>query len=119
MGRVDDPLVQVVGPRVGTGGAEGQAHAADELEQARPALALPGHRLGEALRAAGADLDLGRDQLAGRRLGQQVVLLTGGVDLLEAVLQLQRGRVEDRELLLESDREIGGGLESLADEVEV
>jgi hypothetical protein len=35
------------------------------------------------------------------------------------MLQLQRCRVEDRELLLETDREIGGGLESLADEVEV
>jgi hypothetical protein len=41
------------------------------------------------------------------------------VDVLEAVLQLQRRRVEDRELLLEADREVGGGLESLADEVEV
>ena len=76
-------------------------------------------RLGEALGPPGADLDLGRDQLAGRRLGQQLVLLAGGVDVLEAVLQLQRGRVEDRELLLEPDREVGGGLESLADEVEV
>ena len=58
-------------------------------------------------RAPGADLDLGGDQLAGRRLGQHLVALAGGVDVLEAVLQLQRPRVEDRELLLEPDREVG------------
>ncbi len=62
--RVDDPLVEVVGPGVGAGRAERQPHAGDQLEQPRPALALARHRLGEALGAAGADLDLGGDQLA-------------------------------------------------------
>ena len=33
--------------------------------------------------------------------------------------QLQRRRVEDRELLLEPDREIGRGLEPLASAVEI
>src|SRR6185312_13239899 len=68
---------------------------------------------------AGADLDLGGDQLARCRLRQQGVLLRGGVEILKAVLQLERGGVEDGELLLEPDREVGGGLESLPSEVEV
>ena len=45
---------------------------------------------------------------------QHLVPLAGGVDVLEAVLQLQRLRVEDRELLLQPDREVGGGVERLA-----
>jgi hypothetical protein len=92
---------------MGAGGAERQAHPADQLEQPLPPLTLLRDRLGEALGPPGADLDLGRDQLAGRRLGQQLVLLTLRVDVLEAVLQLQGRRVEDRELLLEPDREVG------------
>ena len=39
----------------------------------------------------GADLDLGGDQLARRRVGQHLVRPTGGVELLEAVLELEAG----------------------------
>jgi hypothetical protein len=85
---------------------QGQPQSADRLEQARPPLALALGRLGEGLRAAGADLDLGGDQLPRRRFRQHLVPLAGGEDVLEAVLQLQRLRVEDRELLLEPDREV-------------
>jgi hypothetical protein len=41
------------------------------------------------------------------------------VDVLEAMLQLQGRRIDDRELLLEADGEVGRGLESLPSEVEV
>ena len=94
--------------------ASAEPHPLDQREEPGAALALALERLGEGLRAARADLDLGGDQLAGRRLGQQLVGLAGGVDVLEAVLELERLRVDDRELLLEADREVGRGLESLA-----
>jgi hypothetical protein len=119
VGRVDDRLVEVVRPRVGTGRGQRQPLPVDQAEQAPAPLALQLCRLTEALGPARADLDLGGDQLAGGRLGQDLVALAGGVELLEAVLELERRRVDDRELLLEPDREVGLGLESLADEVEV
>ena len=39
--------------------------------------------------------------------------------LLEAVLQVEDRGIDDLELLLDPDREIGGGLEDLADDVQV
>ena len=99
--------------------AEREAHPIDQREEPVAAVRWSGDRLGEALGPAGADLDLGGDQLAGGGLGQHLVLLAGRVDVLEAVRELERLRVEDRELLLEADREIGRGLESLPSEVEV
>jgi hypothetical protein len=119
MRSVDDPLVEVVGPGMGAGRAQSQPHAGDELEEAGAALALQRHRFGKILGPAGADLDLRGDQLSGGRLGQDLVLEAGRVDVLVAMLQLQGGRIEDRKLLLEADREVGGGLESLANGVEV
>ena len=116
---VDDPLVEVVRPGMGPGRPQRQPHAGDQLEQPRPALALAHDRLGEARGAPGADLDLGGDQLAGGRLGQQLVLLAGRLEVLETVRQLEADGIEDRELLLEPNREVGGGLESLAREVEI
>ena len=52
-------------------------------------------------------------------VGEHLVVLAGRVQLLEAVLELERGRVDDRELLLEPDREVGRLLERLADALEV
>ena len=116
---VDDRLVEVAGPGMGARGAQRKPHLGDQGEEARAPRALALDRLGERLRAPGADLDLGVDQLAGGRVGQHLVALAGGVDVLETVRQLQRRRIEDRELLLETDREVGRGLESLASEVEI
>ncbi len=82
-------------------------------------LALELHRLSEALRPPGADLDLRGDQLSGRRLGQQLVLQAGGVEVLEAVAQVEALGIDDRELLLEPDREVGRGLEQLPGPLEV
>ena len=65
-----------------------------EREQPRAGARAGARRVGEVLAAAGADLDLGGDQLAGDRLGEQVVVLAGRVQLLEALLELERLGVE-------------------------
>ena len=112
--RVDDPLVEIVGPRVGPQRRQRDSHALREREEAGAALLLVADRLREALAAPGADLDLGVDQLSRRRLGEQVILEAALVDLLEAVLELEGVGVRQRELLLEPDREVLRGLEHLA-----
>ena len=58
------------------------------------------------LATAGLDLDLGRDQLADEvRLERRP--LRGRLHLLEAVDEAERRRVEQRELLLDRDGEVG------------
>ena len=99
----DDPLVEVARPRMRAAGGERDPEALAEREQAGAAFALELHRLGEGLAAARADLDLGVDQLAGDRLGEQLVLLAGAAELLEAVDELEAVGVDERELLLEPD----------------
>ena len=84
-----------------------------QREQPRAALALALDRLGEGLRPARADLDLGVDQLAGGRLGQQLVLQAGARTGPRSRGELERLRIDDRELLLEADGEVGRGLEQL------
>src|SRR5207244_538819 len=82
------------------------------------ALADPARGLGEGLAAAGAHLDLRGDQLA-----DEVELELGaarrGLELLEAVGQGQRLRVEDGELLLDGDGEVLPALELLTGEPEL
>ena len=85
-----------------------------EREQAAARLVLAAAGVLEVLPAAGADLDLRRDQLARDRLGQHGILGDGEVaQLLEARHEVQRRRVEDRELLLEPDGGVGRGGEEL------
>ena len=67
-------------------------------------------RLGERVAAARAHLHLGGDQLADD-VRLQVGPLCRVADVLEAVDELERGRVEQRELLLDGDGEVGDGLE--------
>ena len=62
--RVDDPLLLPRAPRVRAGRAERDPEPVRELGQLGAPLAQRLRRLGEALAAAGLDLDLGRDQLA-------------------------------------------------------
>ena len=107
MGRVDDLLVEVARPRVGAGRGQAEAVALRQREQPGAVLALERCRIGEGLAAARADLDLGGDQLAGGRDGEHLVLLGRVIELLEAVLELERLGVDDRELLFEPDREVG------------
>ena len=101
---VDDPLVEVVRPGMRPGRGERRVVLGRQREQPAAAVALALGRVGEGLTAPGPDLDLGVDQLAADRRGELVVGLGGVVQLLEAVLELERLRIEDRELLLDPDR---------------
>src|ERR671929_157410 len=62
--RIDDPLVLPAAPRVRARPAERDSEVAHERMQLRAPLAHARRSLGEPAAAAGADLDLGRDQLA-------------------------------------------------------
>ena len=70
--------------------------------------------VGERVAAAGAHLHLGGDQLADE-MRLELRSLRGFLELLEAVDEVERLRVEKRELLLDCDREIGHGLELRAE----
>ncbi len=92
---VDDPLLAVVRPRVGPGGAQRHAVLLGEREQPAAVLALAGERVVEVRAGAGDDLDLAGDQLAGDVLVQQRVARAGGVaELFEAGHHLQRRGVQ-------------------------
>jgi hypothetical protein len=99
---------------MGPGRREPRAAAGGEPEQPCAGLALGGYGIGEGRSAAGADLDLGFDQLTGDGLGEHGVGLCRARELPVALSELERGRIEDLELLLESDGEVFGGLEDLA-----
>src|SRR5581483_12353392 len=107
-------LLAVVGERVGAGRAEGRAARVREREQPPPGVALGGDGGREAVVAAGADLDLGEDQLARDRAVEHGVRSRRLAQLLEARGERERPRIEDRELLLEADGEVRRGLEHLA-----
>jgi hypothetical protein len=112
MGRVDDPLLLPGRPRVGPGRSQDEPHRVGQRLQLRPALRHRGGHVGERLAASRLDLDLGRDQLADEmRLERRP--LRGGLHLLEAVDEVQRDRVEERELLLDRDGEVGPVVEAL------
>ena len=89
------------------GRAERDPERLGELVQLRAPLAHPGGRFGEVLAAARSNLDLRRDQLADEVLLERGSL-RGRLQLLEAVRQLERLWIEDRELLLDRDREVRG-----------
>ena len=57
---------------------------------------------------AGDDLDLRGDQLAGDVLVQDRIALRCLAQLLEPGQQVERLRIEDRELLLHADGPVGG-----------
>ena len=69
--------------------------------------------LGERCAAARLDLDLGSDQLAHDVL-VELAARCRGLQLLEAVRELERLRVEQHELFLHGDREVLPVLERLA-----
>ena len=112
--RVDDPLVLPVRPRVRAGGAEREAERLDERDRAASRRsAIVAGTSAKRLDPAGLDLGLGGDQLAGEMsLGRR----SGGrrLHVLEAVDEVERVGVEQREFLLDGDREVGGRVEPLA-----
>ena len=111
--RVDDPLLLPRRPGVRAGRAERQLQRLDERLELGAPLHERGRDLGEGLAAPGLHLDLGGDQLADevrlerRPLGRRL-------DLLEAVDEVEARRVEERELLLDRDGEVGALVECLA-----
>ncbi len=108
--RVDDALLLPRAPRVRAGGREPDAERVDEAAQLDAPLADLLRRLGERVAPARAHLDLGGDQLSDE-VRLEVGALRGVPHVLEAVEQVERRRIEQRELLLDRDREVGNGLE--------
>ena len=109
VGRVDDSLFLPGAPGVRPGGAEGDSELLGERGQLRASLGQSNGDLGEGVATARADFDLGCDQLADEVLFE-LRPLGGRLQLLEAIRERQRLRVEDRELLLDGDGEIVGRL---------
>src|SRR3954465_9478820 len=111
--RVDDPLVLPSAPGMRAGRREPDVEAADELGELLPALR---HLLGDLRKrrtASRLDLDLGGDQLADEVL-VELGARGGALELLEAIRQLERLRIDELELLLDRDREVLPVLEGLA-----
>ena len=73
--------------------------------------------VGERVAAPGADLDLGGDQLA-HEVRLELRSLRRVLEFLEAVDEVERLGIEERELLLDGDREVRHGVERLARERE-
>ena len=71
--RVDYLLVEVACPGVRSPRGEPQAHLVGKSKETLTMLRLHRDRVGEVLATAGADLDLGVDELARRRDGQKLV----------------------------------------------
>src|SRR6266508_4549760 len=107
--RVDDALLLPGAPRVSARGAELGAERIGQRHELPTTLPHAGRGLGERLAAAGSDLDLRRDQLTDQVL-LELGALCGRPELLEAVDERQRRRIEDRDLLLDCDGQIVGRL---------
>ncbi len=104
---VDVALLAVVGPRMGADRRDRGVVAAQVRDQPFARGALQRDRVCEVVAAPADDLELGRDQLTGDLRSQRRILGIGGVgERLEARHELERGRVEQRELLLQPDRAI-------------
>jgi hypothetical protein len=117
--RVDDALVLPRAPRVCPGRPEPDVLLRGKREQPVAALGLARNGVHEVLSLARSDLDLRRDQLTGNRLRKQVVFACGREQALERVRQREVRRIEQSELFLEPDREVGRGFERLPRLIEV
>ena len=108
--RVDDSLLLPRAPRMRAGRREPDAERIGERAQLRAPLADALHALGERVAAAGAHLGLGCDQLADE-MRLELGAAPRPADLLEAADEAERRRIEQRELLLDRDGEVGNVLE--------
>jgi hypothetical protein len=105
---------------MGAGGAERDAVLAGQREQAAARVGLADAGVVDVRAGAGADLDLRRDQLPRDRVRQHGIGRARVAQHLEARGELERRGVDERELLLDADGEVGRPLEGLArgDEVD-
>ena len=110
--RVDDPLIAPARPGVRPRGPEREAEWLDERGELGAALGEGRRDVRERRLLPGLDLDLGRDQLADEiRLERGAS--HGSLHVLEAIDEVERLGVEQRELLLDGDREVLCRLEAL------
>src|SRR5207248_4854800 len=98
---------------VRAGAAAREPVLARERLQHGAAVAHLRRRLAEGLATAGTHLDLGRDQLPDQ-MRLELRPLRRRLDVLEAVDERERLRVEQRELLLDREREIRPAVVRLA-----
>jgi hypothetical protein len=103
---VDDLLVLPGAPGMRAGGREQRVPIGGEAKEPRACLALALGRVGEGVPPPGADLDLRLDQLARHRFRKARIRVGRLPQLLEAVVERERVRIQDRELLLDPDREV-------------
>src|SRR2546429_7024188 len=89
---------------------EGDAERIDERTELRTTLTDALHAVCERFAAACAHLDLGRDQLADE-MRLDVGPDRGLLHILEPADETERGWIEERELLLHRDGEVGNLLE--------
>ena len=108
---VDDVLLAVVGPWVRAGSPQQHVMGRGDVEHAPAYLALRVHGRGVGLTASGTDLDLRGDQLAGDRIREDQVGPRAVTQFLKPAHHAQVRRIENRELLLEPDREVRSLLE--------
>ena len=108
MRRVDDPLLLPRAPSDGARAAEGDAKGCRRARAAVSAARSDERgRLGERLAAAGAGTSTSDAISSPTRCGSRSSSsVGGGFQLLEPVRERERLRVEDRELLLDRDREV-------------
>ena len=90
---------------MGAGAAEPNSEPVRESAELRPPLGDARDDLGEGVTPARPDLDFRGDQLTDEML-LELGALGESLELLEAVRQRERLRVEDRELLLDGDGEV-------------
>src|SRR5918994_4536199 len=109
---IDDALVLPAAPRMRSGARQRHTHPVGKLRQLRAAFAHSLRRLPEVLATPRLHLDIGGDQLADEML-VELRAGGGGLQLLEAVRELERLGIEQREFFLDRESEIFPVLEGL------
>ena len=112
--RVDDPLVLPAAPRMRAGGAERDAHRLDERLRAARA-ARPSAAAASAKSRSGRSCTSTSDAISSpTRCSSSGVPAAAACSSSKRLTSVERLRVEQRELLLDRDREVRARLERLA-----